>query len=419
MKKLYTLTILAFSLLISLSLKADYWTQKADFPGFKRTLPISFSIGNFGYIGWGTDTTNMSVKDLWAYNANTNTWTQKATFPGPARSGAACFANTISGKAYAGTGQNTLGTLFQDWWEYNTATNSWAVKANFPGGVRALAVGFFAGLYGYVGMGAGVAGDNNDLYLYEPVSNTWQGKPSLPSAYGRREVTAFVVGSKAYIATGYSTVAGSSLIDLYEFDTSNDTWTQKNSLYGDARFGASSFSLYGRGYVGLGKTVLSTYATDLWLYDINLDDWFSKAAFSGAGRFEAASFAIHDSGYFGCGGSPSNFYRDLWKYTPDTLATGMNEFTNYDMQFTIYPNPVKELLVISYPPAPYLSGLIVKENIGLTITDLQGKKVYSQQLESPNTKHESKINVSKFSNGIYFITVENGKEKATKKFLKE
>ncbi|HKR05627.1 MAG TPA: kelch repeat-containing protein, partial [Bacteroidia bacterium] len=154
MKKLYTLTILAFSLLISLSLKADYWTQKADFPGFKRTLPISFSIGNFGYIGWGTDTTNMSVKDLWAYNANTNTWTQKATFPGPARSGAACFANTISGKAYAGTGQNTLGTLFQDWWEYNTATNSWAVKANFPGGVRALAVGFFAGLYGYVGMGA-------------------------------------------------------------------------------------------------------------------------------------------------------------------------------------------------------------------------------------------------------------------------
>jgi N-acetylneuraminic acid mutarotase len=413
MKKIYILSILSISFLFSLSSKADYWTQKADFPGFKRTLPISFSIGNLGYVGWGTDTQNMSVKDLWAYNVSTNTWTQKATLPGVnnARSGAACFANSTSGKAYAGLGQNTLGTLFADWWEYNSATNTWASKAAFPGGARSLAVGFFTGLYGYVGMGSGLSGDFNDLYLYEPVSNTWIAKPSLPSAYGRREVASFVIGSKGYVACGYSTAASSSLLDLYEWDSSTDTWTQKNSLYGDARYGAVGFTCWGSGFVGIGKTVLNVYATDFWQYEPYNDVWYQKANFGGAGRFEGAAFAINDSGYVGLGGDPGHFYKDLWKYTPDTI-TGINQIAKYNVQFSIYPNPVKELLIISYSQN-------VKANVELTITDIHGKRVYHAILTTADFGLSTKIDVGNFSNGIYLVTSDNGKQKTTRKFLKE
>jgi len=409
MKRLYTFSLFILSITIA---KADYWTQKADLPGHKRVLPISFGIGNTGYIGWGTDTSNMSVKDFWAYNANTNSWTQKATFQGAARSGAACFVNTVSGKAYAGLGQNTLGTLYQDWWEYNTATNSWSVKANFPGGPRGSATAFFTGQYGYVGLGTNAVGDQNDLYLYEPVSNSWQAKPPLPSSYGRREVASFVIGNMGYVATGYSTSQGSSLLDLYEFDSSNDTWNQKCSFFGDARFGASAFTVYNHGYVGLGKTVNNTYETDFWVYDPYTDSWYQKADFGGSGRFEGGAFAINDSGYFCSGGSPNFFYRDLWKYTPDTATVGVNEFTN-NVQCSIYPNPVKDYCELRI------------ENFGLTskieiaITDVKGEKILTQTAILDPQSAIIKIPVATLKTGIYFVSADNGKQKLTRKFLKE
>jgi N-acetylneuraminic acid mutarotase len=410
MKKIYALSIFILSLSVA---KADYWTQKADLPlaGHKRVLPISFSYGDYGYIGWGTDTTNMSVKDLWAYNANTNTWTQKATLPGSpanARSGATCFMNSNTGKAYAGLGQNTLGTLFSDWWEYNVATNSWTSKAPFTGGARALASGVFAGNYGYVAFGNGLAGDFKDIYLYDPISNSWMAKPDLPS-FERRECTAFAIGSKAYFATGYSTAFTSCLLDLWEFDTSNDTWTQKTSYLTDSRFGAASFSLWGMGYVGIGKTDFGTYSNDICVYDPLNDTWYARASFGGAGRFEGAGFAIHDSGYICSGGSPSSFYKDLWKYTPDTI-TGINEFEVWSTNLNVYPNPAKELIVIS-------SERGVNKNTDLTISDISGKMVVHQILKTG--ERIIRINVKDFHSGMYLISIANGKQKTVKKFLKE
>src|SRR6266850_280477 len=95
MKKLFTLILICLTLIA----KADYWTQKATFPGMGLIAPFSFSIGNKGYIGTGSHT-----NEFWEYDPLTNLWSQKANFGGGNRYGAVGFS--INNMGYLGTGKN-------------------------------------------------------------------------------------------------------------------------------------------------------------------------------------------------------------------------------------------------------------------------------------------------------------------------
>src|SRR5258706_2005338 len=127
MKKILTLYLICCSIIS----KADYWTQKASFPGAGLEYPFSFSIGNKGYVGCGRDSSGALQNDFWEYDLPTNVWTQKANFGGVPRYAACGFS--IGNKGYAG-----LGSVFinykQDFWEYDPAANVWVQKANFGGG---------------------------------------------------------------------------------------------------------------------------------------------------------------------------------------------------------------------------------------------------------------------------------------------
>src|SRR6185436_17460493 len=151
MKKLFTLLSLSFSLSLSL-IKADYWTQKASYPGLGQEVPVSFAIGNKGYIGCGT-----SADDFWEYNPGTNVWTQKASVPGGIRRGG--IGISINDKGYAGTGQSGL----SDFYEYNPVANNWIVRASMAA-ARTFAEAFSIGNKGYAG------GGNNldDFWEFDP-----------------------------------------------------------------------------------------------------------------------------------------------------------------------------------------------------------------------------------------------------------
>src|SRR5437762_1458811 len=100
-----------------------------------------------------------------------DTWTQKADFSGIGRLAAVGFS--IGSKGYVGTG-GLGGSLFNDFWEYDPATNGWTQKADFGGTARYGAVGFSIGTNGYIGTGADdVSGDVKDFWEYDPVTNAW------------------------------------------------------------------------------------------------------------------------------------------------------------------------------------------------------------------------------------------------------
>ncbi len=116
-----------------------------------------------------------------------------------AREAAIGFA--IGNKGYIGTGINNF-TFFQDFWEYNQATNSWTQKANFVGGARSLAVGFSIGSKGYLGTGWDNSNSLKDFWEYNPSINTWTSQANLPAS-SRYNAVGFSICKDGYIGTGY------------------------------------------------------------------------------------------------------------------------------------------------------------------------------------------------------------------------
>ena len=110
------------------------------------------------------------LKDLWKYDTATDSWTQKANYPGKAQ--IAAFAFTIADLAFFGTGGDSTYKTYNDFWKYDPQTDSWIKKDSFGGGTRWAAVAFSIGNKGYVGTGdtTSVAYGTNDFWTYTPDS---------------------------------------------------------------------------------------------------------------------------------------------------------------------------------------------------------------------------------------------------------
>ncbi len=162
------LFLITFLVSTNLSVNAQTWTQKAPLPTAGRVHAVGFAIGTKGYVGTGsvmsgTNTVVSMFDDFWEWNQATNVWTQKATFAGGGRYMAVGFS--VGAKGYIGTGQTNLSPLeLSDFYEYDPAANSWAKKADFAGGPRAVAVGFSIGSKGYIGTGGTGSTFFNDLW---------------------------------------------------------------------------------------------------------------------------------------------------------------------------------------------------------------------------------------------------------------
>ncbi len=139
---------------------ADTWTRKSDFPG---TLPsaASFMINDLEYV-----LTNNG--ELWTYNVAGDTWTQKSSVAFGTRSKIVAFS--IGNKGYAGLGRNlSSGETLSDFWEYDSATDSWSSIIEAP---EALQSAFFFSRDGKGYIGGGVDSQNHPnqtLYEFDPL----------------------------------------------------------------------------------------------------------------------------------------------------------------------------------------------------------------------------------------------------------
>ena len=146
------------------------WEQFPSTPTDVRANGIGFSIGGFGYIGFGSNClggglcTFTYFKDLWRLDPTTRLWTRMADFPAEARANAVVFV--VGDKAYV-TGGSSANQF--DTWQYNTSNNTWTQKADFAGSCNARAVAFSIGTKGYVGLGRGLNGGCKDFWAYDAV----------------------------------------------------------------------------------------------------------------------------------------------------------------------------------------------------------------------------------------------------------
>ncbi len=81
---------------------------------------------------------------------------------------------------------------------------------------------------------------------------------------------------------------------------------------------------------------------------------------------------------------------------------------NADCGFRIYPNPTSGQLNIEWEESS-------TQDQQIRISDLTGRTLYCGTIARSENSHT--INVSNFAKGIYLLSIENGKQKAVKKFV--
>jgi len=378
------------------------WTQKAKFPGSGRYIAASFSIGTKGYIGLGWSDLNSSAsvfKDFWEWDQATNVWTKKADYPG--KSGGAVVNFSIGTKGYIATGQSNTGNGFtNELWEYNPATDSWTQKASLPSTpARSLAVGFSIGTKGYIGTGTQDIGQTEiyyqDFWEWDQATNVWTQKASFGGT-ARSYAVGFAIGTKGYIGTGEDIIDGKDVgkKDFWEWDQATNVWTRKADFGGTARGYAKGFSIGTKGYITMGIDASQTTAfNDFWEWDQKTNIWVQKANFEESVRVHAVGFSIGDKGYIGTGGNSTTCFQDFWEYNPSG-TTGIAEVAKEN--FSVYPNPANDVLTLNFDN-------INNADLTLNIYNLAGELVRSETLR----QNQQQINIEELSNGIYMVEIKS------------
>ena len=194
------------------------------------------------------------------------------------------------------------------------AQGNWQAKRSFPNGSRAGIEFFGIQNSGYLFGGLDASGvSHNDLWKYDPGTDQWMQVASMP-APGRYSPAKFVIGSNAFVGTGFDGTTYFS--DWWEYSGSLNTWTQKANFPGGARYHSMGFGLNNLGYLGLGK--LGGWYSDWYEYNPNTDVWTAKADFPGTPRQNGVGFAAGNFGYVGLGGDDNMAYSDMYMYDPLT-----------------------------------------------------------------------------------------------------
>ncbi|HKR07155.1 MAG TPA: T9SS type A sorting domain-containing protein [Bacteroidia bacterium] len=92
------------------------------------------------------------------------------------------------------------------------------------------------------------------------------------------------------------------------------------------------------------------------------------------------------------------------------LPTGININNPQQNQLTISPNPATDKINISFPPT-------TSENITTKIYSITGEVVFKQENKSAAPITNFQIPIFNMSNGIYFLSVQTGREMVTRKIV--
>ncbi len=369
MHKIILAASLVFFLTNGWSQEENSWDKKASFDGLKREKAVAFSIGEFGYVGCGVDTAEITHNDLWQYDPALDIWTQKASMPAVERRNAIGFA--AGSKGYVGTGfsldDGALGEKLKDFWEYDPLGNTWSSKADYPGGGDTgiyQATAFVALEKGYVACGKiGPDAYINELWEYNPETDSWAERTPFPGG-DRYQLMSFVIQDKAYVGMG--TDHDVYRKDIYEYDAATNTWEEKDDFPGTERARSSTFSIGIKGFVVFGTD--GGLKDELWEYNYYTEAWTLRSPFPGGGRFNAIAFSIGDKGYAGLGKETSGKKQTFYQYAP---AGPLSIYEDTSIDFGLYPNPITDQATVVLPEkleqGEYwivnLQGQIVKKDV--------------------------------------------------------
>lgn len=325
--------------------------------------PVTFAIGDYGYSVTGTSSFGAETDEVYRYNPKTDSWATMSEFPGGVRSFA--IGLEYQGSGYLGFGAGS-GQFYDDFWRFDTATNQWTQLADCGCVGRRHPALMAANGKIYVGLGNDNTGDLKDFWVYDIASDSWSQLPDIPGP-ARHHPFMFATNVEVYAGMGH----GGNFIfgDWYRFDTVNNNWQSMNSFPGEARVAGTQFDHNGYGYVlsgdGDNHSFMST--GEMWQYESSTDTWTQLDPHPGFSRWAPGSFVIGDTLYFFGGYNRANqfFPTDMHKYFFNSNGIGLEEESLAEALF--YPNPSNGNIQLTKS----------KEWKQVSIYDLRGQKVRS------------------------------------------
>ncbi len=413
-KALFIFSVFHFSF-FTLSAQSK-WSPRANLPDSARGYGVGFSIGNYGYAGLGGKLMGKwkFFTDFWQFNPSNNSWTRKADFPGRARICPTTFVIGNCAYVVCGAENNSGNDLQTECWQYNSITDKWAQKKNFPGLSRYSAVGFAIGNKGYMGTGYDTLFNNvlKDFWEYDTIADTWTRKNDF-GGIARYAASGFAVGGNGYICFGADSDGAFNYItanDMWKYDTTTDSWTQKSSNLTDSLATASGFVIGNNIYVGTGESYFPVRGfTSFWQYNTITDTWTQEANFIGGKRCVCSAFAVGDTGYLGLGIYDTSFIgtTTMYKFLADS-TTGINELQAYATYINVYPNPFSENCII-----------FIADNYSYVPQSLKLYDIEGREIEMTIKKMGSNYSLKRdnLPDGTYILSIEFNDQIIHKKLI--
>ena len=203
-----------------------------------------------------------------------------------------------------------------------------------------------------------------------------------------------MISNKAYIGTGDD---GAFRQDMFEYDPATNVWTPKANFAGTPRYSTVSFSMFNKGYIGLGYDNTLQNTDDIWEYNPSTNAWIFKDNFPGSKRANATAVVTPNNRCYIGLGYDSLLRDDWWEFDP--TVDGISEQQYLASLMSIYPNPAAEQVTVDIPQELIAYG----ETAVLNVVDLSGRKLYSQSVSGPAL---IRVNTTGFASGAYHIMLE-------------
>ena len=247
------------------------------------------------------------------FQASAQDWNQISDFPSTSRDDGTAFL--IGDLAYFGTGITPWFAPLGNFYGLNLQNDTWFSIASLPSGKeRQYASGFSGNQLGFVFGGYNGTNFLNDLWQFDPISNSWIEMTPIP-AVGRSGAACFVLNDTAYIIGG-KTANNSAIDDVWAYAILTDSWVQKNDLPNGNRWRASAATLNNNGYLIFGRDETNGFHNELLAYNQNSDLWSQISTFPYIGRSHAALLSVGEDLIVCFGGDSLNTYHnDLWSYS--------------------------------------------------------------------------------------------------------
>lgn len=379
----------------------NYWIQRDSVNGPPRGAAASFSLNNEFFAVGGIDVEEFKRK-MYSYDLDQDDWDDEVplggeTGDGLARASAIGFSSV--GYGFVGLGAGVIPNM-NDLWRYDPSTESWTQMADFIGAGRNGAVAFTIDSITFVGTGLTTEGITDDFYAYNAFSNSWTTISAFPGG-ARREAAGFTMGGKGYLGTGRGD--GIYFADFWEYNPLTDTWTEKAALPGVPRMGAAGCGNFPRAYIMCGETN-TAYLDDVWEYNYFGDIWTQRADFPGGERTQANAEVVDGKVFMGLGYN-GVYHDDFYEYAP--MPVGINE-NNTQSYLKVYPNPARDYFVVQFNQKITPTQINIFDATGKLVTDKFELTIISNKEIKVNTTSRETL-------GLYFIQIaENDKVQSLK-----